>query len=120
MARQSTTSDVFNAVGDLHRREILDVLAARESTVGELVDRLGLSQPQASKHLRVLREVGLVRCRTKGSSRVYRIHGPSLAPMRTWLTQLTESINEHYDRLDDYLATMQSTTTSPPESEIRT
>lgn len=103
MARQRTTADVFNAVGDARRREILDVLAGGEATVGELVDRLELSQPQASKHLRVLRDVDLVRCRTHGRRRVYRIHQPAFAPLQTWLTRLSASINEHYDRLDDYL-----------------
>ncbi len=108
MARQPTTSDVFNAVGDARRRDILDVLAGEEATVGELVERLGLSQPQASKHLRVLREVDLVRCRTFGRHRVYRIHGPSFAPLQSWLTQLTDSVNNHYDRLDDYLDGLQT------------
>jgi DNA-binding transcriptional ArsR family regulator len=119
MARQRTSSDVFNAVGDSCRRSILDALADRESTVGELVDQLGLSQPQASKHLRVLRDVDLVRCRTLGRRRVYRIHGPAFVPLRTWLTQLTASFNEHYDRLDDYLDHLQSplsATTSAPSS----
>lgn len=108
MARQATTSDVFNAVGDTYRRDILNVLAIREATVGELMDQLGLAQPQASKHLRVLRDVDLVRCRAVGRRRVYRIHGPAFAPLHTWLTQLTRSINEHYDRLDDYINDLQS------------
>lgn len=108
MARQRTTTDVFNAVGDACRRDILGLLADRESTVGELVDQLGMSQPQASKHLRVLRDVDLVRCETRGRRRVYRIHGPSFAPLQSWVAQLTASINEHYDRLDDYLDHLQS------------
>jgi len=108
---------VFNAVGDGCRREILDVLADNESTVGELVNRLGLSQPQASKHLRVLRDVDLVRCRTLGRSRVYRIHGPGFAPLQTWLTRLTDSINENYDRLDDYLDRLQSPPPSLPPKD---
>ncbi len=118
MARQATTSDVFNAVGDLCRRDILDVLAEREATVGELVDRLGLAQPQASKHLRVLRDVGLVRCRADGRRRVYRIHGPAFGPLRTWLTQLTTSVNVHYDRLDDYLDDLQSAASPEPRQDI--
>lgn len=108
MARQATTADVFNAVGDASRRDLLDVLAGREATVGELADRLGLTQPQASKHLRVLRDVDLVRCRADGRRRVYRIHGPAFAPLQSWLSTLTASINEHYDRLDDYLDTLQT------------
>lgn len=116
MARQATTADVFNAVGDARRRDILDVLAAHEATVGELVHELGLAQPQASKHLRVLRDVGLVRCRAMGRRRVYRIHGPAFAPLQSWLTQLTTSINEHYDRLDDYLDELQSSSPTTREA----
>jgi DNA-binding transcriptional ArsR family regulator len=71
MARAATTSDPFNAVGDSTRREVLDVLALGEASVGELVDRLGCGQPQVSKHLKVLREVDLVRCRTLGRTRIY-------------------------------------------------
>lgn len=114
VARQRTTSDVFNAVGDPCRREILDLLAAGERTVGELVDRLGLTQPQASKHLRVLRDVDLVRSRTAGRHRLYRIHGPALDPLQRWLHELTGEINQHYDRLDNYLDQLQ---TPPGERE---
>src|SRR4051794_29000633 len=117
MARQATTADVFNAVGDACRRDILDALADGESTVGDLVSRLGLTQPQASKHLRVLRDVDLVRCRTLGRSRVYRVHGPAFAPLQTWLRRLTDSINEHYDRLDDYLDHLQSPSSSPARKD---
>ena len=63
LARSSTTSDVFNAIGDAHRREILDALNAGEKAVGAIVTDLSMSQPQVSKHLRVLSEVGLVSCR---------------------------------------------------------
>jgi DNA-binding transcriptional ArsR family regulator len=73
----------------------------------EVVDRVGCTQPQASKHLRVLRDVGLVRCRAEGRRRVYRVNADGLAPLRTWLDELTESINAHYDRLDDYLDKLQ-------------
>ena len=66
MARASTTSDVFNAIADAHRREILDTLIDGEKPVGAIVDDLSMSQPQVSKHLRVLSEVGLVRCRAEG------------------------------------------------------
>jgi len=69
VARSSTTSDVFNAIGDVHRREILDALIAGEKTVGAIVNDLSMSQPQVSKHLRVLSEVGLVRCRAEGRHR---------------------------------------------------
>ena len=73
MARSSTTSDVFNAIGDAHRREVLDALIAGEKAVGAIVNDLSMSQPQVSKHLRVLSEVGLVRCRAEGRRRLYRL-----------------------------------------------
>ena len=87
MARSSTTSDVFNAIGDAHRREILDVLIAGEKTVGTIVDDLSMSQPQVSKHLRVLSEVGLVRCRADGRHRLYRLEPGRLAPFHEWLAK---------------------------------
>jgi DNA-binding transcriptional ArsR family regulator len=99
---------VFNAVGDPARRDILDVLGRGEASVNEMVEQLDLSQPQVSKHLRVLRDVDLVRCRTAGRHRIYRVHGPSLVPLQGWLGRLTDSINEHYDRLDDYLLHLQN------------
>jgi DNA-binding transcriptional ArsR family regulator len=102
-----TTADVFNALGDPCRRRLLGLLAEREATVGEMVDGLELGQPQVSKHLRVLRAVGVVRCRAEGRRRLYRVHPPALAPLRSWLDELTESINAHYDRLDDYLDELQ-------------
>lgn len=108
MARAATTTDPFNAVGDPTRRAVLEALAADESTVGELADRLGCAQPQMSKHLKVLREVDLVRCRQTGRSRVYRIHRDGLVPLQTWLGELTRVVNARYDRLDDYLHALQA------------
>ncbi|BCJ68258.1 ArsR/SmtB family transcription factor [Polymorphospora rubra] len=108
MARAATTTDPFNAVGDRTRRAVLDVLATRESTVGELADRLGCAQPQVSKHLKVLREVDLVHCRQVGRSRLYRINRGGLAPLQTWLGELSAAINDNYDRLDDYLQALQA------------
>jgi DNA-binding transcriptional ArsR family regulator len=107
MARASTTADIFNALGDESRRTILEVLAAGDATVTELVDGPHLPQPQLSKHLKVLREVDVVRCRHAGRRRIYRLHEPALRPLQTWLSQLTASVNEHYDRLDDYLHELQ-------------
>lgn len=104
--RASTTTDPFNAVGDATRRAVLDELAAGEATVAELVDRLGCPQPVLSKHLRVLREVDLVRYRTDGRHHRYRVHRPGLAPLQAWLAGLTATINAHYDRLDDHLAAL--------------
>jgi DNA-binding transcriptional ArsR family regulator len=108
MARASTTADIFNALGDESRRSILELLAARDATVTELVDRLQMPQPQLSKHLKVLRDVDVVRCRHAGRHRIYRLHEPALDPLHTWLTQLTTTVNEHYDRLDDYLHELQA------------
>ena len=107
VARSSTTSDVFNAIGDVHRREILDVLIAGEQTVGAIVDGLSMSQPQVSKHLRVLSEVGLVRCRAEGRHRLYRLEPARLAPFHEWLAKYERAINDRMDRMDDYLKELQ-------------
>jgi DNA-binding transcriptional ArsR family regulator len=108
MARAATTTDVFNAIAEAHRRDILDALVAGEASVGELVARLELAQPQVSKHLKVLAEVGLVRVRAAGRSRLYRLQAPALAPLQRWLATYEQLINARYDRLDDYLAELQS------------
>ena len=108
MARAATTTDVFNAIAEAHRREILDVLVDGEASVGELVERLELAQPQVSKHLKVLAEVGLVRVRAAGRSRLYRLEAPALAPLQRWLSTYEQLINARYDRLDDYLAQLQA------------
>lgn len=85
MARSATTSDAFNAIAEGRRREILSVLSERESTVGDLVGRLGLTQPQVSKHLRVLREVGLVDVREEGRFRWYRLEARPLRSVHEWV-----------------------------------
>ena len=103
MARASTTSDVFNAVADAHRREILDALITGEKPVGAIVDDLSMSQPQVSKHLRVLSEVGLVSCRAEGRRRLYRLEPARLRPMHEWLTSYEQAWNDRLDRMDDYL-----------------
>ena len=103
MARASTTSDVFNAVADVHRREILDALITGEKPVGAIVNGLSMSQPQVSKHLRVLSEVGLVSCRAEGRRRLYRLEPARLRPMHEWLTNYEQAWNDRLDRLDDYL-----------------
>jgi DNA-binding transcriptional ArsR family regulator len=107
MARSSTTSDVFNAIGDAHRREILDTLIAGEKAVGTIVIDLSLSQPQISKHLRVLSEVGLVRCRAEGRRRLYSLEPARLWPMHEWLAKYEQAWNERLDRMDDYLRELQ-------------
>src|SRR5436305_10800316 len=107
VARASTTSDVFNAIAEAHRREILDALMAGEKAVGEIVDDLSMSQPQVSKHLRVLSEVGLVRRRVDGRRRLYRLEPIPLRPMHDWLAKYEQAWNARMDRVDDYLKELQ-------------
>ena len=107
VARSSTTSDVFNAVAEARRREILDALMAGEKAVGAIVDDLSMSQPQVSKHLRVLSEVGLVRCRVDGRRRLYRLEPAHLRPMHEWLAKYEQMWNDRLDRMDDYLQDLQ-------------
>jgi DNA-binding transcriptional ArsR family regulator len=107
VARTSTTADVFNAVAEAHRRDILDVLNAGEKSVGAIVAHLSLSQPQVSKHLRVLSEVGLVTGRAVGRRRLYRLEPERLQPFREWLAKYEQTLNERLDRMDDYLRELQ-------------
>ena len=107
VARSSTTSDVFNAIAEAHRREILDTLITGEKTVGAIVSDLSMSQPQVSKHLRVLSEVGLVRCRAEGRRRLYRLEPARLRPLHEWLTKYEQAWNDRLDRMDDYLKELQ-------------
>ena len=107
MARASTTSDVFNAIAEADRREILDVLIAGEKAVGAIVNELSMSQPQVSKHLRVLSEVGLVRCRAEGRRRLYRLEPARLRPLSQWLTKYEQAWNDRMDRMDNYLKELQ-------------
>ena len=103
VARSPTTSDVFNAIAEARRREILDALMAGEKAVGAIVDDLSMSQPQVSKHLRVLSEVGLVRCRAEGRRRLYSLEPARLRPMHEWLAKYERAWNARMDRVDDYL-----------------
>jgi DNA-binding transcriptional ArsR family regulator len=107
VARSSTTADVFNATGDAHRREILDALIAGEKAVGAIVSDLSMSQPQVSKHLRVLSEAGLVRCRAEGRRRLYSLELARLRPMHEWVAKYERAWNERLDRMDDYLKELQ-------------
>ncbi len=84
MARASTTSDAFNAVAEPRRREILSCLAGTERSVGDIVAALGLEQPSVSKHLRVLRDVGLVRMRSEGRQKLYRTNAEAIRPLHEW------------------------------------
>jgi DNA-binding transcriptional ArsR family regulator len=100
MARAATTADAFNAVAEPRRRQILDVLAGGERPVNDLVEQLGLSQPLVSKHLRVLRTVGLVDVRDEGRQRIYRLNGRSLKPIHDWVKNYEQAWTERFDRLD--------------------
>ena len=107
MARSATTSDVFNAIGEAHRREILDALMTGEKAVGAIVNDLSMSQPQVSKHLRVLAEVGLVSSRAEGRRRLYRLEPARLQPFHDWLAKYEQAWNDRLDRMDDYLKDLQ-------------
>ena len=107
MARSSATADVFNAVAEGRRREILDTLIAGEKAVGTIVADLAMSQPQVSKHLRVLSEVGLVSARADGRRRLYRLEPTRLQPFQEWLAKYEQTLNERLDRMDDYLTELQ-------------
>lgn len=103
MARAATTTDAFNAVAEPRRREILDLLATGERPVNDLVRQLRLGQPQVSKHLRVLREVGLVHVREDGRHRLYRLNGRPLKSIHEWVKNYEQAWNERFDRMDDVL-----------------
>lgn len=103
----SITSDVFNAVAKADRREILDTLIAGEKAVGTIVTDVAQSQPQVSKHLRVLSQVGLVRCRAEGRRRLYRLEPEHLQPLHDWLAKYEQAWNERLDRMDGYLKELQ-------------
>jgi DNA-binding transcriptional ArsR family regulator len=101
MARAATTSDTFNAVAEPIRRQILDLLAGGERSVNALAESLRVTQP--SKHLRVLREVGLVSVRGAGRQRLYRLNGEGLKPIHDWVKTFEQFWNESFDRLAEYL-----------------
>ena len=103
MARAATTADAFNAVAEPRRREILDVLVAGERPVNDLVRELALPQPQVSKHLRVLREVGAVEVRNEGRQRLYRLNGPALKPIHDWVKDYERTWSARFGELDAVL-----------------
>jgi DNA-binding transcriptional ArsR family regulator len=103
MSRAATTTDAFNAVAEPRRRQILDLLAGGERPVGDLVRVLELAQPQVSKHLRVLREVGAVDVREEGRRRLYRVNGHALKPIHDWVKNYERSWSDRFDLLDTVL-----------------
>ncbi|MEY2451413.1 MAG: hypothetical protein QOD92_987 [Acidimicrobiaceae bacterium] len=114
MARTPTTTDAFNAVAEGSRRQLLDAIGGGEATVGELVDRLGMTQPQVSKHLAVLRAVGLVLVRVDGRHRWYRVNGVALKPVHDWVRSFERTWNTRLDRLDDLLVELQQEQDNTP------
>lgn len=103
MARAATTTDVFNAIAEPRRREIVDLLAAGERSVGDLVRELRLAQPLVSKHLKVLRDVGVVVVREEGRQRFYRLNGPALKPIHDWVAPFERTWEDRFAALDDLL-----------------
>jgi len=104
MARAATTADAFNAVAEPRRRQILDLLAGGERPVNDLVRLLGVAQPQVSKHLRVLREVGAVDVREDGRQRLYRVNGRALKPIHDWVKDYERTWSARFGLMDDVLA----------------
>ena len=113
MARTPTTTDAFNAVAEASRRNLLSAIGTGEVTVSDLVQRLGLTQPQVSKHLGVLRAVDLVRVRNDGRHRWYRVNGPALKPIHDWVRSFERTWNARLDRLDDVLADLKRQENEP-------
>jgi DNA-binding transcriptional ArsR family regulator len=103
VARAATTTDAFNAVAEPRRRQILDLLAGGERPVNELVELLDIAQPQVSKHLRVLREVGVVDVREDGRQRVYRLKAEALQPIHDWVKSYERLWSDRFDLMDDVI-----------------
>ena len=107
MARKPTTHDPFNALAEPKRRKILEALGAEERSVNEIVEALGWPQPMISKHLAVLKKVGLVQERREGRQRLYRVNVAKLKPIHDWVTPFERYWSDSYDRLDEVLAELQ-------------
>jgi DNA-binding transcriptional ArsR family regulator len=115
MARAATTSDAFNAIAEPQRREILVLLRDGERPVTDMARDLGMTQPQASKHLRVLREVGLVRVRGAGKQRLYGLDARGLRPVHEWAAGFERFWSESFDRLDEYVRELKQTRQEGPD-----
>jgi len=109
MARAATTTDAFNAVAEPRRRQILDLLAQRERPVNDLVELLGLAQPQVSRHLRVLREVDLVHVRDEGRPGMSRLNADPLKPIHDWLAKYERVWTERFELMDEVLEELKET-----------
>lgn len=119
MARAATTADAFNAIAEPRRRQILDVLAGGERPVNDLVRELGIGQPQVSKHLRVLREVGAVDVREAGRQRLYRLNGHALKPIHDWVKDYERTWSERFGALDVVLEELKSKESGDDRSDDR-
>jgi DNA-binding transcriptional ArsR family regulator len=119
MARAATTTDTFNAVAEPRRREIVDALAGGELPVNDLARRLGIPQPQVSKHLRVLREVGVVDVRDAGRQRLYRLNGPALKPIHDWVSGYERLWSERFDALDVVLQDLAAAAAPAPPEDLQ-
>ena len=108
MPRAATNSDAFNAIAEPQRRRILTLLAGGERSVNDVAAALGLSQPLVSKHLRVLKEVDLVRVREDGRRRLYRLDGQGLKPVHDWVSTFERFWQATFDRLEEYLKETQA------------
>ena len=117
MARAATTADAFNAVAEPRRRAILDVLAGGERPVNDLVRELGVTQPQVSKHLRVLREVGAVEVREEGRRRLYSLNGRALKPIHDWVKTYERTWSERFELLDDVLEELKDNEQGDPDGK---
>lgn len=119
MARAPTTTDAFNAVAEPRRRQILDVLAGGEHSVNDLVAALELAQPLVSKHLRVLRDVGLVQVREHGRQRLYRLDGRPLQAIHDWVRRYEETWTRRFDKLDLVLDELKESDDGNPDQGHR-
>ena len=119
MARAATTTDAFNAVAEPRRRQILDLLRGGERSVNELVRELGIAQPQVSKHLRVLREVGAVEVRDEGRQRLYRLSGQALKPIHDWVKAYEQTWTERFELIDAVLEELKSKEQGDGDDEQR-
>lgn len=115
MARSPTTTDVFNAVAEVQRRRILELLIGGELSVGQIAETLSIRQPQTSKHLSVLKEVGLVTVRSEAQQRLYTLNPEKIKEIFDWAKTFERQWNETLDRLEAYLEHMQRTDFQPEE-----
>ena len=116
MARTPTTADAFNAVAEPQRRRIIDLLAGGERSVNDIAAALKMRQPQVSKHLHVLREVGLVRVRDEGRQRLYALNSEALRPIYEWVSPYEHHWRERFERLDELLEELKSEVSGDDQS----